>query len=91
MVPRQLQQKQNQQLMQHETWNIPEIVQNKTFGAGPSPHKKIQNMRREQNNYEVHFNYVTLSKLFRIIILKENILAIARLTQNLVDFSWLAQ
>ena len=54
MITRQSQQKQNQQQIQHEPWNIPEIVQNKAYGGGPSSHKKVQNMRREQNNYEVN-------------------------------------
>ena len=53
MIPRQTQQKQNQQQMQHEVWNIPEIVQNKAFGGGTNFHKKELIMRREQNNYEV--------------------------------------
>ena len=39
--------------MQHETWNIPEIVQNKGFGGRPYPHKKESNMKQDRDNYEV--------------------------------------
>ena len=54
MIPRQTQQKQNQQQRQHDGCNIPEIVQNKAFGGGTNLNKKGLNMRREQNNYEVY-------------------------------------
>ena len=54
MITRQSQQKQNQQQIQHEPWNIPEIVQNKAFGGGTNFHKKGLIMRREQNDYEVY-------------------------------------
>ena len=54
MNPRQNQQKQIQQQIQHEAWNIPEIVQNKAFEGGTHFHKKGLIMRREQNNYEVY-------------------------------------
>ena len=54
MITRQSQQKQNQQQIQHEHWNIPEIVQNKAFGGGTNFHKKGLIMRREQNDYEVY-------------------------------------
>ena len=63
MNPRQNQQKQIQQQIQHEAWNIPEIVQNKAFEGGTNFHKKGLIMRREQNNYEVyHIKIMNLKK-----------------------------
>ena len=41
--------------MQHETWNIPDIVQNKGFGGRPYPKEKGFNMKQDRNNYEVSY------------------------------------
>lgn len=53
MFPRkQQQQKQQMEEIQHDTWNIPELVQSKPIKSNRS-HKREMDMHRQNSNYEV--------------------------------------
>ena len=52
MVPRKQLLTRHQEKLQHDTWNIPELVQNKPLKYNRY-HKLEMDLRRQNSNYEV--------------------------------------